>query len=221
MKKEDVEDQEEEKSTDTETDSEASASKGADSPDEVAGDDSSVKRVAEPKRGVKRFQPHRLGYSDLDVADVEKMQEQQQDKKRKDADDSEEESGELVQLQKKIGAVLAEHSKSDDDLDIDAIFHSYSHYIPHTAHDLAQEEAADQQLRDINQDNAYQASQEVLRQWIYDLDTKDEQALYKQYFLPAWHRHETDGKININQSVDLMRDYLGSVTAGPSPGEEE
>jgi len=54
------------------------------------------------------------------------------------------------------------------------VFHSYSHYIPQTGQDLAQEDAADQQIRDINKDNAYQASQEVLRHWFVDLDGAEE-----------------------------------------------
>lgn len=53
----------------------------------------------------------------------------------------------------------------------------------------------------------------MLRKWDVDLDGAEEQTLYQQYFVPAWKRHEIDGKINISQSVDLMRDYLGSVTA--------
>jgi len=59
----------------------------------------------------------------------------------------------------------------------------------------------------------------VLRQWIYDLDNAEEQMLYESYFLPAWHRHENSGVIDINQSVDLMRDYLASVAAGQATSE--
>ena len=43
--------------------------------------------------------------------------------------------------------------------------------------------------------------------------------LYESYFLPAWHRHENSGVIDINQSVDLMRDYLASVAAGQATSE--
>lgn len=158
-------------------------------------DEGSSRRADSPRRtGISRFVPHRLGFSDLDIADVEKIQEQQQrlhQTKRYKGLDVEESSSALLQLQKKVGAALSEHSKSDDDLEIDSVFHSYSHYVPQTGHDLAQEEAADQQLRSIGQDNAYQASQEVLRQWIVDLDNDEEQILYKRYFLPAWKRHES------------------------------
>lgn len=112
----------------------------------------------------------------------------------------------LTVLQKEVFNAAKEHASQSDDATIDETFHSYSH--------LSKKGEQDNEQREITMENAYMATQEVLREWQVNLSSCDENLIYSRYFEPTWKNYASDqGQIiGAKQSVDFMRSYIGAIT---------
>lgn len=93
----------------------------------------------------------------------------------------------LSQLQKDVFNAAKEHATKSDDAAIDETFHTYSHLSKKGSTEENQDES-----REITMENAYMATQEVLREWSVNLSGCDENLIYSRFFEPTWKSYASD-----------------------------
>lgn len=109
--------------------------------------------------------------------------------------------------------VIQDHSTVGDDKVIKKIFNKYS-YSPK---DKSNNEDAifetSKNEKELTEENAYMATEDVLRKWNVELDSETESRFYSQYFDPTWKRYATKRStvIGFDQAVDFMRGYLSAI----------
>ena len=79
----------------------------------------------------------------------------------------------------KVFSVTQEHQTQQDDLDIDSVFHSYSHMAKSEGDDDLKyggiaDSFADSGQREIPIENGYQASMEIFSSWGLELSNAEE-----------------------------------------------
>lgn len=123
----------------------------------------------------------------------------------------------LSQLQKEVFNAAKEHASKSDDAAIDETFHSYSHLSKKGNAEEQSDEA-----REITMENAYMATQEIMREWSVNLSACDENLIYSRYFEPTWKSFASDqGQIiGAKQATDFMRSYVSAITDELQPKEE-
>lgn len=97
----------------------------------------------------------------------------------------------LQGIEKRLYFVIQEHSTIGDDKVIKKIFSKYAYTPKDKQSDDDSLLQSSRSEKELTEENAYMATEEVLKQWNVDLDSETESRFYTSYFDPTWRRYAT------------------------------
>ena len=99
------------------------------------------------------------------------------------------------------------------------IFHGYSHLMQAEAEKNVASGVSDDDDRDVNEDQSFEAVMEGLRKWNVDLTEAEEEKIRATYFKEQWniYRDPYTNNLKLGDSVNLFRSIVKDISGTLNP----